>query len=420
GSTGPVIEELAPRYDKGKEKAPVLVAIGNRFTVAEPFRFYSPKVFLHGNTSGDLMATTVELPTAPPPRVQRQVFEVTDAKDLQAAVDQVAAIAKADPQSQPVVHLAANPGKSGLLKTVEIPGGLRFSIEGDGGLSRLAPPGDAKTGKDPALRLAGPSRIELSDLFFLNFHDRDGAPMIEVRDADQPGGRIWGDNVEIPIAVQGLGQTVVWLTDYMFGWVHVSGASKPGSGFTAVMGGAGSGDLTMMAVRDGARVFACDVWSEQGNKPKKPWALASGAGAQPGEMVLEAMYLFQDTGPEMPFIVAEDFDGRVTILGVSNTGAGAVRGNGAKTIWLDLRGESALVEGQPGKLGRFDAEGADAPINPQWLDEQLAFARKMRWGPVRAPTAEGTTDLRLHRLKNLIPHHGPLLIGAEPQRGGRQ
>jgi len=415
GAAGPVIHEFDPMRaaDDKNDYNKAMIAVGNRFTVADPIRFRSTKTFLHDNgpAKTDAFSAKLELPTPPAPRVERQIIEVADAAQLQGAIDQAAAAAKAKPDSRPVVHLAANPGKAGSPKTVEIPGGLRFSIEGDGASSRIASPGDGKEGKDPALRLAGPSKVELSDLFFLNFQERDGAPMVEVAGVDQAGGRIWGDNLNMPVEVAGLGQTRVWLTEYMYGWVSVMGPKAAGPSFTAVLSGAGSGNSIMASVRNGGRLLATDVWSENGQeKEQKPWALAAGAGAQPGELVLESMYLHQSAGPDCPFIVSDNFAGRLSILGVSNTGTAAARGDASKTSWLDLRGESALMEGKPGKLGRFDIEGEQAAIDPKWLDEQLAFLRSVRWSAPRAPTPAGATDLRMHRLVNLIGSHGKIRI----------
>jgi hypothetical protein len=417
GAVGPVIRELdpLPTADDKHDDNRAMIAIGNRFTVANGIRFLSSKTFLHDNRQTSVEESTVELPTAAPPCVKRKTFEIADAKDLQSAVDQAVAVATLKPDSRPVVHFGDfNANKAEILKTVVVPANLRLSIEGDGAMTRILPPGDRETGRDPAIRLLGPSRVSISDLVLVNFTARGGAPMIEVTNADQKDGRIVGDNLMTPVVVQGLGHTRVWLTEYLYGGVEVVGPAVPGPAFTAVLSGAGSGDVTMVHVRNGGRVFATDVWSEQSGHPTHPWALAEGAGVQPGEMSLESMFLFQDNGPDMPFIVADGFAGRVNIIGVSNSGSAAVRGDATQTSWLDLRGESPIVEGKPGRLGRFDLRGPSAPINPAWLDEQLAFIRSVHWAPVRSATPDGTTDLRLERVSNLIPQNGAILIRPAP------
>lgn len=405
GARGPVVHEIHSNPpDKDGRQGPVF-AMGNRFTVSDPIRLVAARQMVMEThlVERESISTEVQLPTNTPQAVQRQVFTAHTAGDLQAAIDQAAALARRDAAARPVVHLMPNIGKSAVPATVVIPADVRLSIQGDGMGSRLSWGGPPES-SDPILRLEGPSRVEISDLFVIN-HDRQNVPVIVVENSDQPGGRVWYDNGYLPIAVRGLGQTNVDITDYMLGSVQVEGPTTPGPGRTALLGGAGSGDFLGLKVSNGGRLFACDIWFEDANI-RQPWVIAHGRGAQPGELVLQSIFMFQPNAKEFPFIVAEDFVGRLTLIGLGNTGSAGVRGDGSGLSFLNLIGDSPLVMGTPGQGGSFDRVGPISGMDQAWLEEQLAFTLSMRWKAPRAATPEGTTDLRLRRICGLVPHGG--------------
>ncbi len=222
--------------------------------------------------------TDVKFPGTPK-NSHRRIFEVRrgtgdDVAELQAQID---AAAKEPAGSKPVVHLPK--GVFNLKRTVVIPAGCDLQLVGDG-------VGNGTTlnyagGAGPVLRLLGPARATLRDLD-INGGNKNGVDGIVIENADQDGGRVFGNQLNAhgaggtnmvgsAICVDGLERSDVTMIAGGFGsclnGVKVRGGAKLAVGGTTpnrvafLTGGTGSG-CRLLNVSDGGKLVGEAFWYE--------------------------------------------------------------------------------------------------------------------------------------------------------------
>ncbi|MCX8109011.1 MAG: hypothetical protein N3G20_09430, partial [Verrucomicrobiae bacterium] len=148
---------------------------------------------------------TAELPALPPvpPRRVRRVFEVppgSDADTIQAAIDKAVELTG----QRPVVHLPM--GRYPVAKTLRIPSGCDLQLVGDSAAetgTRLEWTGQTN---GLVLHVSGPSHATFRDFYI----HAGAARAILVDGCDQPGGRIFADQLNVNGPIHGsLGTTAL-------------------------------------------------------------------------------------------------------------------------------------------------------------------------------------------------------------------
>jgi hypothetical protein len=307
---------------------------GNTFTVADPIEAGRGRIrHLDQNiVSPDEVPipTTLRLP-APPRRAPGKVFEVRagtgdDAAELQMQIDAAAAQA---PGSNPVVHLPK--GKYALRRTVILPARVPLQIVGDSGSENGTVLRWEGPGSSPGLKLLGPSRVTMRDLSLA--FSGSGADALLVENADQPGGRIFCDQVlaggndagkrcAVAIEVDGLDHSDV--TYLNGGWgeftragVVVRGGPKRAAGGSApgkvalVLGALGNNEYRLMDVQAGGEVAAYGFRDET----PKPGALLDLGPDSAGRISVVGMSWAGTPSTTQPFINLEGFKGSLTYVG---------------------------------------------------------------------------------------------------------
>jgi hypothetical protein len=273
---------------------------------------------------------TVRLPGTPK-NAQRKIFEVRlgtgdDARELQTQID---AAAQEPAGSKPVVHLPK--GTFSLQRTVTIPAGSDLQLIGDGvGNGSLL---TFAGGEGPMLRLLGPSRATLRDLDIFG-GNQGGVDGIVITDADQEGGRVYGNQLnthgagnpnlcQSAVRVQGLDRTDVTMICGGFGHcrngINVSGGPQAAAGVATtnqvvfLTGGTGLG-CRLLNVSDGGKVVGEAFWYEG------PWesdaALIDLQGTT-GQVAGAALWWHTDLKRQplpAPLMAMNGFQGQCTVV----------------------------------------------------------------------------------------------------------
>ncbi|MGD0092210.1 MAG: hypothetical protein ABSE73_20025, partial [Planctomycetota bacterium] len=319
------------------------------------------------------------LPTLPPTpaRQERKVFEVpagAAGEQVQGAIDEAAKLAG----QRPVVHLPM--GSYKITKTLVVPRACDVQLVGDGA-------GETATRLDwsgPAggvvLRLEGPSRAALRD-FYIHAPNARG---LLVEDADQPGGRIFADQLnasgpsqkqEPPSAavrVEGLAQTDVLLRALQGSgnggaWVEVNGgaAAAAATNQISVFTGATGSAAGQYNVRRGGRLVVRGVYHEKSSASLNGLHLTDN-----GTLCIDTTRFSYATSREAPTVAADNFRGLFTLatcmllpVETKETCRFELRGDGSGAsvlvlncqFWVNLPGTSAdtvwLNKAQPPASG---------------------------------------------------------------------
>jgi hypothetical protein len=263
-----------------------------------------------------------DLPVLPPtpPRRERKVFEVEAGAGGDAIQQAIGAAAKLGGQ-RPVVHLPM--GNYRVEKTLVVPRGCDVQLVGDGAgetASRLNWAGPAG---GVVLRLEGPSRATLRDLYI---HAPNARGLV-VEDADQPGGRIFADQLNsngpskaqhpraAAIRVNGLDQTDVLLrclqgSGNAGSWVEVLGgpnAAKATNQVSVFTGATGSA-AGQYDVRNGGRLVVRGVYHERSSGELTGLLLHDS-----GTLSIDATRFSYATSADKPTIAADGFRGLFTL-----------------------------------------------------------------------------------------------------------
>ena len=194
---------------------------GNSYTVTNPVSAGSGRALHLAQSIVDaktvIVPATLRLPGVPPNK-HRKVFDVRlgtgdDAKEIQQQIDAAAAVSG---DGNPVVHLPK--GKFALRETVVVPADKPLQIVGDGASENGTVIRWEGKGDGPGFRFLGPNRATVRDLSFTFVGSAADAVVIE--NGDQPGGRVYCDQVlcsgndaskrcEIALLVDGVEQSDV-------------------------------------------------------------------------------------------------------------------------------------------------------------------------------------------------------------------
>ena len=161
-----------------------------------------------------------------------------------------------------MVHLAS--GGCNFDRTLVIPAGADLQLIGDGQSSVFNGTGQ---GTGPALRILGPSHATLRDF---NVVTMPNMQAIRVEGVDQPGGRVFAEQLSAcgsiyGLLVRGLEQTRVELRGTQPGGGDAEHATINVDGSTVVwFGGATSGNFCTYDVRNGGNLLVRDTWFEGG------------------------------------------------------------------------------------------------------------------------------------------------------------
>jgi hypothetical protein len=340
-TTGPVVEVGSNSGD--------LFSMGNTFTVSSPTAL-RPGVSGHYHSVQDQVVARSTInpspPTLPgtPPNNHRRIFEVAPgatAAQIQQAINNAAASGTL----RPVVHI--QPGTYNINTTLVVPANSDLQIIGDGGYSRLVWSG---TGTGPVLRLLGHSKAISRDFYVSgNGKSADG---IEVDNADQPGSRIFMEQVttgsnNTTLFVDGLDYTNVELHDFTHYVqtgvsVNVTGGPSAAAGLwqggaTNIFAGVSAGNYIGYGVSNGAHVLVRDIWNDGGAGAN---VMANVTGASRFTFTGAAVYL-----PADGLLAASlnNFQGTAALLNLNTNGNVDITGNGGtgKVLGLGLAGPSA-------------------------------------------------------------------------------
>jgi len=353
----------------------------------------------------------VRLPGTPPNR-HRKVFEVRkgtgdDAREFQ---EQVLAASKEPAGTRPVVHLAK--GAFQLKAPVTVPALAEIQIVGDGVGNGTAL--NFAGGPGPVLRLAGPSRATLRDMD-INGGNTNGVDGLVVDDADQPGGRVYADQLNAggaggnhrcraAIGVDGLADSDVTVTSGGFGnclsGVKVRGGGKRANpGQVAFLTGGTSAGCRLVDVIDGGSVVGEAFWYEG------DWdyaaALLDLSAASSGTVALAAAWWHMDS-PKQPLVSVNGFRGTCTIVASSLDD----RNDAYVHLKGDGRGASVLLA-----CSGFVAGGKGADPLKAWSDATSPAAQASLFGCNGASVA--------NQVAGAVPEAAFVLRALEPLRAVR-
>jgi len=350
-----------------------------------------------------------------------------------------------------VVHLPM--GVYRIERTLTIPRECDMQIIGDSGaetgtvLQWSGKPGE------PLLRLEGPSHATLRD-----FSIQAGAGIgIQARHCDQPGGKIYGDQVnvsggspkgDVGLLMEGVEQSDVLMRNCQGGtslrnWIRVAGgtrrqAGKAAPGQVSIFTGATGTSDGPYLVEKGGRLLVRSVYHEM-----------SGATAQAillkdsGTLFIDATRFSYATSAGTPLIALDGFRGDFTLLtclllpvNSEHTARIAITGNGsaarvlcmANLFWQNRLGTTSDMVWQNTAFPSADAAFLLNNVNIHIKEPKIelanygaledrgkaedAFIQKMLtplreariWLPSKA--RPGVTDLQLHRILVSVANDG--------------
>ena len=400
GAQGPVVrfEALGQIGDRD------LLSLGNRFTNAN--------AIAHVGTAGRILAddTTVapskimpvqgRLPEAAR-NFHRTVFEVPSGANglqIQAAIDAAAAAGS----DNPLVHLPA--GNYQLDRTLVIPANTRMQFAGDSGATKLWWAGRIPTGS--MIVLEGPSYATLRDFCLVGA----GTTAIDLRNADQPGGRIFVEGSRLAaFEITGLHHT------RLDAQANSGIAGLTVSGSASVLAVAGFGPIRMTG---DSTVFVSDSWYE-GDESELVRADSGNFTYLGGVMAPYSHGVRAGRAPDAPAVSFDNFHGQMSIIGANmdlqHPGNGLAANTAATNAYGLFFGVAANVPGY------FRPPAGDAPVglvfaklyspatgarnipdvghnDLAFVKEGLRMTRSVVWETAPFAHVPGATDVRLFRI----------------------
>lgn len=334
--------------------------VGNTFTITNPVSKGGGRTIQFAQkivSAADLpVPATLRLP-GPPPNNRRRVFEVRSGTGDDAAEIQLQITAAAEStSSNPVVHLPK--GKFLLNKTVVVPAGRPLQIVGDSGSENGTVIQWHGQGPGPGFKLKGPSRVTLRDLSFA--FAGSGADALVIENSDQPGGRIYCDQVlcggndaskrcDVAILVDGVEQSdVTYLNggwgEFTRGGVVVKGGPLRKSGGIAdgqvslLLGALGNNESRLIDVQDGGQVVACGFRDET----PKPGALLDLGPGSFGSISIMGMSWAATPSTTQAFIILDAFKGTLAYVG-NYVGSGYADNEGSFFFRVSGNGRESRV-----------------------------------------------------------------------------
>jgi hypothetical protein len=397
---GPVVllEGMGPIGDRD------VLSLGNRYTVTNPIA--------HRGTSGRMLAEDrvvgrseiVSPPGSMPELAQdfhRKVFEVpvgAGAVRIQSAIDAAAAAGA----ENAVVHLPA--GNYRLDRSLVVPAGARLQIAGDSEASKLWWTGAAPDGT--MIVLQGPSYATLRDICLVGKR----TTAIDVRGADQPGGRIFIEGSRLAaLDVRNLRQTRIDAQANS----GIAGLAVDGS--ASVLAIAGFGPIRATG---NSTVFESDNWYE-GDESRLIWADSGNLTYLGGEMAPYSHGVRKDLSPDDPAVLLDHFRGHASVIGgtmdlrrASNGLTVQLAGNDAAALFFGMtatvpdyfheRGDSARAALVFSKVYAPATGAMDIPdlglADLASIIDGFRQARGVVWETAPFSHVPGATDVRLFRV----------------------
>ncbi len=349
---------------------------------------------------------------------------------IQTAINQAVAAG-----TRTVVHLRK--GDYTATATLTIPALADIVVIGDGGAEH----GSSINGSgSPALHLLGPSRATIRDCSVLGTNNG-----IEIENADQNNGRVWGNQVSVngrANNIHHLGQT--WLIDGVersdvtviaFGMTNfnrgirsVGGPTLAGGGSTAgqvaFLTGASSFGCSAYEVQNKGRLAVTAVWYE-GQYPAAPRPMIDLDATLAGTLTMAGMLVSVEKDT-FPLMRTNSFAGDLNVLACSldqrNVTSLSFAGNGSAThilgaglhyplfadpnpnksisaIWQDTTspaGKIAHGSSPRNTYPPFTDKVVGRSADLTWLRARLAHMRDLRIDPALNRPA-GVTDVKLIR-----------------------
>jgi hypothetical protein len=401
------------------------VTVGNTFTVKNPIVAQGRWLDLQTTITASDTIKIPELSGAVTPAAKnRTVIEVSpsaDATAIQSAIDRAGAMRG----QRPIVHLSE--GRYNIATTLTIPAGSDVQIVGDGDATQLTWTGGSQ---GPVVSVPGPVRSTFRDFVISANHKVVG---LAIANADQPGSRVYGDQLSVQDSNNGLLVDQLDQTDVSFDTLYHGGnfeasvkvvgganaaAGRPTPARTVIFGGASSNSPSNYVVAHGGRLMAQDIWYEGG--PLNFVTLTdfgtftlSGAEIAPGRPGPNA----SPTEPGFAGVTLDHFSGRATFLTTCFQTRVVVRGDDPATNLLlladqtdaadflsppspavhaaaiSIRRSATKAEGNPPTRSLPDLGKPDS----KWLLDMLQQVRTDTPRPLTV-IPDGSTDLRLYRV----------------------
>jgi hypothetical protein len=391
---------------------------------------------------------TISLPGTPQ-NLNRVIFDVVrgtgnDAAEIQSKIDSAAL---QPPGTKPVVHIPF--GFYSVNTTLTVPANSDMQILGDGlGTGTNATTSLAWSGNNigPLMLCAGPSRVTIKDLLLnVPYDSYTGPEALVVQDADQIGGRIFGDqfnaggpqwtqpcsigmwanqiensDVTMICFYPGFGNTA--MVEATGGPVLSSGGNTDGQ--ISLLAGATGDCQNLFNVTEGGRIDAEGMWNEG------DWARTSGLLNLTNTFgkVSVACMSWNLLSSSYPMMNTDNYSGTLTLLlnhfnnepqafmpltgsgtnfdvlsGYNDWGASNTKGATTDSTWQDSTAPAANADfiGNTGPQGLpFDVVVSKVhnilPDSNSVLEE-LAQLRAVRTNPP-LDMASGVTDVKLFRV----------------------
>jgi pectate lyase-like protein len=305
------------------------------------------------------------LPRLPstPPKSNCRIFEVSvdaNAQDIQQAINEAAKLSG----QRPVVHLPMGTYK--VDRTLVIPRSCDVRFVGDGAGETATRLNWAGPAEGVLLRLEGPSRARLRDIYL----HAPNARSLVIEDADQAGGRVFADQLNVngsrqkqesraaALRVNGLDQTDVLLRALQGSgnsgvWVEVIGGPNAASAKNqvSIFTGATGSAAGQYNVSRGGRLVVRGVYHERSSDSLNGLHLTSS-----GTLCIDATRFSYATSAQAATIGADNFRGLFTLatsmlmpVETKETCRFELRGNGSNAnilalnnqFWVNQPGTSA-------------------------------------------------------------------------------
>jgi hypothetical protein len=360
------------------------------------------------------------------------IIEVNDftGQSIQAAINQAAAMPS---ESNPVVHLKK--GTYHISSTITIPAEIRITIQGDGASERGSVLAWTGSGAGPVVWLEGPNRSTLRDLSIFG-GVAGGVDGIVIDNANQPGGRIYGYEVQANgssavaghlvdagFDISGIDQTAVDFNASGFSNFQTGVRVTGDPGHIQFLTGASTLGNRLFDVQDGGALLATAYWYEG------DWSSAASLIDLPSESAgsLSLAAMFWAVKSQYATVQAQGFSGELTILSSalnpypSSSPFLSVTGDGSQTNILSAGNflasnvdAAALVaadqftqQGQVSQIVNSNSIGTDLPAvtndvvgaqpTSAFLQSQLGLLRTIDTTAAVVGPA-GVTDVKLLRV----------------------
>jgi hypothetical protein len=404
------------------------VAVGNTFTVTNPITARGRYIELQTRVAAAKSIVAPALTGAvTPENKKRKIFEVTSGTNsagIQAAIQS----AMKYKGKRPVIHFPG--GTYGIDKTLTVPAGLDAQFVGDSGSECTILRWTGGTNAPgPIMALSGPARATFRDLQF----EGGGLASIGllVREADQPGARLYGDGLEViggvGLLADGLDQADLSFRSFYHMGCEISvkvvggplaAAGKPHPGRTVLFGGASSNNKYSYDVARGGRLMVQDTWYE-GAPPTFLKMTGYGTFTMSGAMIApgRAAPNAAPTDPSFAGVALENFNGTATFLSTVFGTRVVIAGEGKdasvmlmgvqpsdENMFVSPPSESRAALLQSRRYSRSEEGAPETRAVPNigkpesdWILKMLAQLRTDLPRPLTT-IPQGATDLRFYRM----------------------